>query len=188
MIQFRHTRLALLALVMGAAQLFVACSEQATQAIFDKQETQIDNFVQATLKKEGTYAVYNKGSVRVVMEKGEETTDSLRTDGVVSFYYALYKLSGTSVSASNLISTNSAEVAGSSWSLSDESAFEIETVKLDESGYVEGLRNGLVGVRGGQECYILFSGEYGFGDRILGTIPANSALVYHIWVNSISNE
>lgn len=167
--------------------LTAACSEQATQAIFDKQETQIDKFVEANLKKEGSYVVYNKGSVRVVIEKGEDA-DSLRTDGVVSFYYALYKLSGTSVSAANLISTNSADVAGSSWTLTDESAFEIETVKLDESGYVEGLRNGLAGVRGGQECYILFSGQYGFGDRIVGTIPANSALVYHIWVNSISNE
>lgn len=174
-------------LALTALGLPFACTEQATQAIFDKQETQIDNFVQAFTKTEGTYAVYNQGSVRVVVVKGEDA-DSLRTDGVVSFYYALYKLSGTSVSASNLIATNNPEVAGSSWSLSDESAFEIETVKLDESGYVDGLRNGLVGVRGGQECYILFSGKYGFGDRILGTIPANSALVYHIWVNSISNE
>lgn len=167
--------------------LVPGCMKESTQAIFDKQETQIDAFVQANLKKEGSYAVYNKGSVRVVVEKGEDS-DSLRTDGVVSFYYALYKLSGTSVSAANLIATNYAEAAGSSWKLSDESAFEIETVKLDESGYVEGLRNGLAGVRGGQVCYILFSGQYGFGDRILGTIPANSALVYQIWVNSISNE
>ena len=53
---------------------------------------------------------------------------------------------------------------------------------------VTGLRNGLVGVKGGEECYILFSGKYGFGNKQSGTIPANSALVYHVWVESLSNE
>ena len=164
-----------------------ACTKQSIQQTYDAQEKSIDAFVTAALKTEGSYAVYNKGSVRVVVAPVAEA-DSLRKDGVVSFYYALYKLSGTSVSASNLIATNSREVAGSSWSLSDESVFDIETVQLNESGYVEGLRNGLLGVKTGMECYILFSGAHGFGDRILGTIPANAALVYHVWVNSISNE
>ena len=34
----------------------------------------------------------------------------------------------------------------------------------------------------------LFSGKYAYGSHIQGTIPARSALVYHIWVNSISND
>ena len=165
----------------------LSCTKQQVQASYDKQETMIDNFVTAQLKTEGTYAVYNKGSVRLVTVKGEGA-DSLAADGVVSYYYALYRLTSSPINSSNLISTNNAEIAGSSWSLSDESAFDIITAKLDEAGYIEGLRNGLAGVRDGQECYILFSGQYGFGDRIHGTIPANSGLVYHIWVSSISND
>ena len=165
----------------------LSCTKQQVQASYDKQETMIDNFVSTQLKTAGTYAVYNKGSVRLVTVKGEGT-ESLATDGVVSYYYALYRLTSSPISSSNLISTNNAEVAGSSWSLSDESSFDIITAKLDEADYIEGLRNGLAGVRSGQECYILFSGKYGFGDRIHGTIPANSGLVYHIWVSSISND
>ena len=61
-------------------------------------------------------------------------------------------------------------------------------MKLSESGFVKGLKYGLEGVKAGQECYILFSGKYGFGKRELGTIPANSALVYRIWVESITND
>jgi FKBP-type peptidyl-prolyl cis-trans isomerase len=61
-------------------------------------------------------------------------------------------------------------------------------VRPSEGELVDGLRRGLPGVKAGDECYILFSGKYGFGDRILGTIPANAALAYHIWVQSISNE
>ena len=53
---------------------------------------------------------------------------------------------------------------------------------------VEGLRNGLLGVRTGEECEILFSGKYGFGNEIFGTIPVNSALLYKIWVVGVSNE
>ena len=173
--------------LLAAVAACLSCTKQQVQASYDKQETMIDNFVSTQLKTAGTYAVYNKGSVRLVTVKGEGT-DSLATDGVVSYYYALYRLTSSPISSSNLISTNNAEVAGSSWSLSDESSFDIITAKLDEADYIEGLRNGLAGVRSGQECYILFSGKYGFGDRIHGTIPANSGLVYHIWVSSISND
>lgn len=180
-------RSSLLLISLAALSACLSCTKQQVQASYDKQETMIDNFVTGQLKTEGTYAVYNKGSVRLVTVRGEGT-DSLATDGVVSYYYALYRLTASPISASNLIATNNAEVAGSSWSLSDESAFDIITAKLDEAGYVDGLRNGLAGVRAGQECYILFSGKYGFGDRIHGTIPANSGLVYHIWVSSISND
>ena len=35
---------------------------------------------------------------------------------------------------------------------------------------------------------IIFSGKYGFGKKTFGIIPANSALLYKIWVHSISNE
>ena len=88
-----------------------------------------------------------------------------------------------------MFATNSEEVAkGSGWTLSDDSVFEAKTVKLSESGFVKGLKYGLEGVKAGQECYILFSGKYGFGKRELGTIPANSALVYRIWVESITND
>ena len=67
------------------------------------------------------------------------------------------------------------------------SLLEVKTLKLDDKDIVPGLRRGLAGVKEGQECFILFSGKYGFGKHELGTIPANAALVYHIKVESISN-
>lgn len=50
---------------------------------------------------------------------------------------------------------------------------------------IEGLRNGLEGVRAGEECYIVFSGKYGYGNKVHGNIPVNSALLYHIRVLSV---
>ena len=61
------------------------------------------------------------------------------------------------------------------------------TLTLDDR-LLDGLQRGLEGVRGQDECYILFSGKYAYGSRVQGTIPARSALVYHVWVNSISND
>ena len=52
---------------------------------------------------------------------------------------------------------------------------------------MEGLRKGLLGVKAGEICYIVFSGKYGFGDEIIGSIPANSALIYQIWVESLTD-
>ena len=59
---------------------------------------------------------------------------------------------------------------------------------MRSNGLLEGLRNGLIGVRSGEECEIAFSGKYGFGNEIFGTIPVNSALLYKIWVIGVSNE
>lgn len=174
---------ALIALV-----LVFACSKEEVKLRYSRQEQNIESFVNSTLKSVDTaYVVYNKGVTRLVVVPGEG--DSLSVNGTVSFHYAGYVLSGTSVNASNMFATNSEEVAkGSGWTLSDDSVFEAKTVKLSESGFVKGLKYGLEGVKTGQECYILFSGKYGFGKRELGTIPANSALVYRIWVESVSNN
>jgi hypothetical protein len=170
-----------------AAILVSASCSSSLQNLYDKQEEQIDKFVTASNPER---VEYNNGSVRVVLKEGT-SSDELRKDGVISFYYAGYVFKG-GVSASNLFATNRSETAdASSWKpTSDEGSdtFAIETLKLDEAGLIDGLRNGLEGVKGGEECYILFSGTYGYGKRAQGTIPAKSALVYHIWVESISNE
>ena len=174
-------------IIIAAAALAVAasCMKQQVQSYYDNQESNIENFVTAA---KGLRTVQNGGSTRVVMVEGEGT-DSLSASGIVSFYYAGYLLSGSSVSASNLIATNSEEIAkSSSWNITDTTGFVIETVKLDEEDLLPGLKNGLKGVKGGEECYILFTGKYGYGSHESGTIPAKSTLAYHIWVESISNE
>ena len=173
--------------------IFPACNKEAVQMTYDKQETNIANFVQAQLKADETATVtYKDGVVRIVLHdtlrREGLLADTLQAGGTVSFYYAGYTLSGANVSSSNLFATNhkvTADAAG--WKLSDTTAFKIQTLTLDNQ-LLEGLQRGLEGVRNQDECYILFSGKYAFGSRKQGTIPARSALVYHIWVNSISND
>ena len=183
----------ILAACLLLAVLVPACNKDAVQLAYDKQETIISKFVENQLKRDETATVtYKDGAVRVVLHdtihREGLLADTLRVGGTVSFYYAGYTLSGNSVSNSNLFATNhkaTADAAG--WRLSDTTAFNIMTITLDDH-LLDGLQRGLEGVRGQDECYILFSGKYAYGSRIQGTIPARSALVYHVWVSSISNE
>ena len=187
----KSTRILTSALLL--AVIFSACNKEAVQLAYDKQETNIANFVEAQRKADTTATVtYKDGTVRVVLHdtlrREGLMADTLRTGGTVSFYYAGYTLTGASVTAANLFATNhkaTADAAG--WRLSDTTAFNIETITLDDH-LLEGLQRGLEGVRNQDECYILFSGKHAYGSRVQGTIPARSALVYRVWVNSISNE
>ena len=183
----------ILASVLLLAGLVPACNKESVQLTYDKQETNIASFVDAQLKKDETATVtYKNGTVRVVLhdtlQREGLLADTLRAGGTVSFYYAGYTLSGANVTSANMFATNHKETADAAgWRLSDTTAFTIATIVLDDS-LLDGLQRGLEGVRGQDECYILFSGKYAYGNRVQGTIPARSALVYHIWVNSISND
>ncbi len=179
-----------LSLLLLLVLLPVGCVKQQMENYYATQESVIDNFVS---KNEHLRVVYADGAVRMVVAEADGTAasaDSLAADGVISFYYAGYLLQkSASVNNNNLFATNNRIIAESAkWALSDSTSFDIKTVKLDESDLLDGLKRGLRGVRSGEECYILFTAKYGFGNHASGTIPAKSTLAYHIWVESISNE
>ncbi len=173
---------------LAAAILAVACGKQQMQTTYDSQDKKIDSFIQNQISSSKALRVYvNKGCSRLVIAEGTGE-DSLSTSGTVSFFYAAYTFSGSLVQ-SNMFATNHEETAAQNgWDELGGADFSPVRANLSDSGsLVEGLRKGLFGVKEGQECYILFSGKHGFGSKPLGTIPANSALLYHVWVESIDN-
>lgn len=174
--------------VMIAACALTGCRKQELETTYSSQEESIDSFISGlTSQDPAPRVVRNGGSNRVVLTEG--TGDVLEPGGTVSFYYAGYTFSGSAPSASNLFATNREETATESgWTLTSPD-YNILTVRLDESsGLIDGLMSGLEGVRGGEICYIVFSGKHGFGNEIVGSIPANSALIYQIWVESLTND
>ena len=186
-----------------------SCIKMKLEETYSKQETRIDDYlsknitmqrdsiaiekdpetgeeVEKVVKYTDTLRfVYNGGAARLV--KNEGMGEELNERGAVSFYYAGYLFNG-SINKSNLFVTNhSQSAAEAGWTLTDEEA-KVLTINLNDHELIPGLKNGLVGVKGGEECQILFTGKYGFGKKAFGIIPANSALVYRIWVESISND
>ena len=129
--------------------------------------------------------VYHNGSTRLVREEG--SGPMLDPGGSISFYYAGYTFPG-SIDKKNLFVTNhQATAEASNFALTDPN-YEIYEINLGETELIDGLKSGLTGVRAGEECEILFSGKYAFGNSTFGIIPANSALAFKIWVVGVSND
>ena len=178
------TRIALAALCILSA----SCGKKQMETTYEKQESNIQAIV-SSLTKDNSNATteYLNGSVRVTLTHGEGA--ELREDGAVSFYYAGFYISSTKISNNTLFATNYDTFASSArWSVTDSSAFDIKTVSLAKDDIVEGLRNGLVGVKAGDECYVLFSGKHGFGKRKIANVPARAALAYRLWIKSVTND
>ena len=189
-----------------------SCVKEKLETIYSKQETQIDAYLsKASIVKRDSIklevtpntddptkndttkvkvewedtldVVYNNGAARLI--KTEGTGPGLEEDGAVSFYYAGYVFTS---SPSSLFDTNHHETAAGSGFILTDNQYQLFEADMSKTELVEGLRNGLIGVRSGEVCEILFSGKYGFGGEIFGTIPVNSALLYKIWVIGVSNE
>ena len=170
----------LLACVIGMS----SCVKQKLEVEYTNQENKIDSYVTKT-KKDTMTVSYNGGSTRLTLKQG--TGEALEENGAVSFYYAGYVFNG-SITESNLFGTNHKATAEKArWDLTD-ADYSIYETDLTDARLLEGVRNGLKGVRAGEECEILFTGKYGFGNTTFGIIPANSALAFKIWVVGVSND
>lgn len=160
----------------------MSCMKSKLEVTYNNQENQIDRYLSS---KTDMRIERNGGANRLVTAEGEG--EMLASDGFVSFYYAGYTFSG-SFSAANMFVTNhqaSAEQAG--WDLTD-AEYTIYETNISDAKLIQGLKDGLIGVRAGEECEIIFSGKYGFGNENFGIIPANSALLYKIWVVGVTND
>ena len=171
-------------IIMLAALCLIAgsCMKDKLETTYSKQETQIDTYI-AKNKVDTLNVEYNKGAARLIKKEG--TGERLTEKGAVSFHYAGYVFT---TQPTTLFATNDEQTAkGANFNLTD-AEYGLFEADMTDVRLVEGLRNGLLGVRTGEECEIIFSGKYGFGNEIFGTIPVNSALLYKIWDITVSNE
>lgn len=184
-----------------------ACIKEKLEETYSKQETRIDDYlaknntkqrdsikvetdpetgeeIEKTVSWTDTLRiVYNNGSARLVDEEGEG--EPLSENGAVSFYYAGYLFTG---SPSELFATNHQQTATQENFVLSDASYELFHADMRDVELLSGLRNGLIGVRANEECQILFSGKHAFGNHMFGTIPANSALLFKIWVIGVSND
>ena len=166
------------------AAVSCSCVKEKLEMTYNKQEENIDKYINSNLKDDRT-VTYNNGSARLTLIHGEG--EELSQDGTIGFYYAGYTFNGN-VNSANMFATNhEATATAAKWTLADPD-YTLMEINLKDGKLLEGVRNGLVGVKPGEECEILFCGKYGFGNSTFGMIPANSALAFKIWVVSVSND
>ncbi len=166
--------------------LCASCTKEQRELEYGKQEKLIETFVSTQLKSTPDAQVVHIGGVtRVTVSEGEGVEVNAR--GKVGIRYALYNFSQGKIAANSLVATNSKDIATSSkWEL-DGNEYELLTISLSDKDIMTGLRDGLDGVREGEECFILFCGKYAYGKKKVGTIPANAPLAFHIWVEEVEN-
>ncbi len=181
------TKNLIISVLAGMAVLVSSCGKSEVENAYTQQDKNIESLVKS-LAPEGSEATveYFDGSVRVTVKHGEGT--ALGSGGTVSFYYAGHYINSSSLNAGNLFVTNNKEFAQSNnWAVSDSTIFAESTISLADDAMVKGLKKGIVGVKAGDECYVLFNGKYGFGKHTTGAVPGNSALAYHLWISSVSD-
>ena len=173
-------------ILTAMAFLLLSCSKDR-DTLFANQEAKIESFVEKQLSSNPDTRVVHTGSAtRLVLVEGEGPELTPRGKAKVNF--AGYSFNSGSIGSSTLFATNNRDIASASgWTLSDESVYEALELDLTDKGLLQGLRDGMEGVREGEECYILFNGKYAFGKSKIGTIPANAALAFRIWVLSVEN-
>ena len=169
----------------------ISCVKEKREATYTSQESKIDQYITSKMYVKGENGtdtltvVYNGGANRLVLQEGDG--EELLSNGMISFYYAGYTFTNNK-SASNLFTTNhEATATAAGWDLTD-ADYELLTIELNSADLMTGLKDGLKGVKSGEHCEILFSGKYGFGKKPIGIVSANSALLFEIWVEAVSNE
>ena len=174
--------------VMATALLLAfSCGKSTVESTYSKQDTKIESYINSQLKAESADTVYyNHGVARLVIKEG--SGDKVSAKGLVKMNYGMYDFSNGSISNSTLVTTNDEELAaGANWTLSEGTIYEPVVISLSDDTVLEGLRYGLKGAQIGEECVVLVSGKHGYGKQKVGTIPANAALAFHIWVLDIEN-
>lgn len=182
----RH--LALCATFSATLCLTASCAKAQLRKTYEKQREYIEQIASTQLTTDSTATLSENGGVLRITLHDTLGTDrpALAEGGTVTLHYACQLITGSSLSAtSNLMDTNHAGTAQTAkWNTGDSSRFSPVTLRVDKL-LVEGLRLGLPGVRAGDECYILFTGEKGYGAKTRGNIPAGSALAYHLWIGAV---
>ncbi|MDL2319518.1 FKBP-type peptidyl-prolyl cis-trans isomerase [Alistipes sp. OttesenSCG-928-B03] len=181
-------RLSALAILFTAVLGAVACTKNET--LLDSERTKIAAFMNTN------YSPYEtRGDVYVHVTNadrdGYEAAVQAETGDQVVFEFVAYGLQGASFSEGFLY-TNSAAVAAEEYPDNPEaySTWTLEpfSVRLGDTGLMEGLQRGLPGARKGDILCIAMTSDMGAGDKALGVLPANTPLMYLIAITEVTKK
>ncbi len=168
-------------IAVTAAAGLISCANEDKKLTIADQEAAIDSYI--TQNYANNTVVRRNGSNRVILDSTSvNIPDSLMYGDSLYFYYAGYIFTN---SPSRLFSTNNYTVAEESGFVTSDPDYSVRKILYTEGCLVNGLENGMYGVKDGGHYLILFSAQYGFYDSYVYNIPKLSALAYEIWVDRV---
>ena len=172
-----HIMIAALVTLAGA----FSCANEDKKLTIADQEAAIDSYISQNYAN--NTVVRRNGSNRVILDTTSvNIQDSLVYGDSLYFYYAGYVFTR---SPSTLFSTNNRTVAEENGFTLSDPDYSVRKILFTEGCLVDGLENGMYGVKDSGHCIILFSAQYGFYDSYVYNIPKLSALAYEIWVDRV---
>ncbi len=164
--------------IICAFLFLCSCAKEDRNLMLINQEEAIDRYISS---QKDVRIARNGGSNRLVFTEGKGT-DSLEVGDVVNFYYAGYIFSN---GKGSMFATNNPQVAqNSNFPLSG----GVESKVVGKGEMIDGLDKGLVGVRAGEMCQIVFSAKYGYDNEAVYNVPKMSPLIFEVWVESIGKN
>lgn len=168
-------------IAVTAAAGLISCANEDKKLTIADQEAAIDSYINQNYAN--NTVVRRNGSNRVILDSTSvNIQDSLEYGDSLYFYYAGYIFTS---SPSTLFSTNNSTVAEQHGFIVSDPDYSVRKILFNEGCLVNGLENGLYGVKDGGHYLILFSAQYGFYDSYVYNIPKLSALAYEIWVDRV---
>lgn len=154
----------------------ISCDKQDRENTYINQENSIDTYISSL---DGAYRIVRtNGSNRIVIEEGDEAT-SLEKGDSLHFFYSLYTFANR---RGGLIYSNVGEIVRQ---YNIEADTLPKKILYGKDELINGLYNGLYGVRDGEKCYILFSAKYGYGNKEMFNVPKLTPLFFEVEIKKL---
>jgi len=163
--------------IIVASFFLVACETEAERDAMSRQEKAITDYLTQQLRDTTIALVTNNGAHRLILQSGVEPAVAFGDS--ISFSYIGYIFSG-----------------GSSKIIFDTNIDTFNFVPINNNGeglmtsgkYIQGLENGLLGMKVGEKSQIIFPSSLGYGNNAVGLVPPLSALLFDVEMIKVKKQ
>jgi len=185
-IPYKLSKIIVLAFCLSSFVLS-SCTKDEAETAYESQEKKISAYVENIMKNDttGIKVSYNNGSTILSLTSG--SGEGITKSSSIKFDYVAYTFNGI-ISNANIVATSDLATAKKAGlDISDPTIYAPVSTSIKDANFIQGLEDGLMGAKAGEQRLILFSGKYGYGKKKLGTISANSALAYQVLIEEVKN-
>jgi len=169
-------------LLFSFVNLCSSCAKQDREILVAQQIKDIESFAQSAANA-SRRLVINSGSTRLVISEG--AGDTLAVGDSVTFDYAGYIFQS---GLGTLFDTNVESISEVLGVNIYNRGFDCGDCVLGRGKLIKGLDLGLIGAKKGEQAYIVFPADLGFGNSDIGLVPKMSALIYEVWIKEIKKN
>ncbi len=150
-----------------SSSFMYSCQDEETENLKKKEQELIDDYIAKhselweidTIAEDGLFYIHQKTGIGEIA----------REDSTIVFHYS-----------GKILQSDLSLEGDQEFVTSLDTPKEPMSVTLGAGEIIEGLENGISGMRVGDTRYIIMKSTYGYGDVKFGSVPAYSPLVFYV--------